>query len=131
MCMYACMPVCMYACMHVCMYACMYACMHVCMSACMHVCMYVCVYVIIDVCCDIVVTGIAEELSTVDGRNLAPLSVEGYAPSRSQFNIGVCAVVLGLGGTNGRNLAPPRLLPNIESGGKGDAGSVRRTTNSY
>ena len=86
--------------------------MCVCMYVCMYVSMFVCMYIYIYV--DIVVTGITEELSTVDGQNLAPLSVEGYVPSRSQFNIGGCAVVLRLGGTNGQNLAPPRLLPNIE-----------------
>ena len=75
---------------------------------------------------DFVVTGFTEELSTVDGQNLAPLSVEGRVPSRSHFNIGACAVVCWLGGANGQNLAPPRLLPNIESGGKGgeDNGSL-------
>ena len=64
-------------------------------------------------------TGCAEELSTVDGRNIVPLSVGEYVPSRSQFNIGSCDVVCWLGGANGPNLAPPHLLPNIESGGKG------------
>ena len=87
----------------------MSACMYVCMLACTHAC----------VCIGIVATGFAAVLSTVDGQNLAPLSVGGRVPSRSHFNIGVCVVALRLGGTNGQNLAPPRWLPNIESGGKG------------
>ena len=61
-----------------------------------------------------------EKISTVDGQNLAPLSAKGYVPSCSHFNIGACAVVCRLGGANGQNLAPLYLLPNIETGGKGD-----------
>ena len=45
----------------------MSACMYVCMLACTHAC----------VCIGIVATGFAEVLSTVDGQNLAPLSVGG------------------------------------------------------
>ena len=88
---------------------------------------YVCMHVRVD----IVATGFAKEISTVDGQNLAPLSVEGYVPLRSQFNIGVYAFVFWLGGTNGQNLAPPRLLPNIESGGKGGEDSESHTADSY
>ena len=45
----------------------MSACMYVCMLACTHAC----------VCIGIVATGFAAVLSTVDGQNLAPLSVGG------------------------------------------------------
>ena len=83
------------------------------------------------VCVDTAATGVAEELSTVDGRNIAPVLVEGYVPSRSHFNIEACAFAPGSGGTNGQNLAPPRVLPNIESGGKGAGGNGSRTTDSY
>ena len=61
-----------------------------CMSACMYTCMYVCLCAVMCVCVDIAVTGIAEEFNTVDGGNIAPLSVEGYVPSRSQY---VCTYV--------------------------------------
>ena len=75
--------------------------------------------------------GLTETLSTVDGRNLASVVVERYGPSRSRFIIGACVVVPGVGGANGQNLAPPRVQPNIELGGKGGEGHGRRTTDSY
>ena len=84
----------------------------------------------ISVLWDLILTGLTEELSTVDGQNLAPLSMEACVPSRSHFNIGLRAVVCRLEGTNGPNLAPPHLMPNIESGGKGDEDNGSRTTDS-
>ena len=84
----------------------------------------------ISVLWGLILTGLTEEHSTVDGQNLAPLSLEGYVPSRSHFNIGLCVVVCRLEGTNGPNLAPPHSIPNIESGGKGFEDNGGRTTDS-
>ena len=53
-----------------------------------------------------------------------------HVPSRSHFNIGACAVVSRQGGANGQNLASPRLLPNIETRGKGDEDSDSFATDS-
>ena len=94
----------------------------------MHVCTYR--YMFISMLWDLILTGLTKELSTVDGQNLAPLSMEGFVPSRSHFNIGLCVVVSRLEGTNGPNLAPPHLIPNIESGVKGVEDNGGRTTDS-
>ena len=94
----------------------------------MHVCIYR--YMFISVLWDLILTGLTEELSTVDGQNLAPLSMGRFVPSRSHFNIGLCAFVSRLEGTNGPNLAPPHLMPNIESGGKGVEDNGSCTTDS-
>ena len=84
----------------------------------------------ISVLWDLILTGLTEELSTVDGQNPASLSMGGRAPSRSHVNIGLCAVVCRLEGTNDPNLAPPHLMPNIESGGKGVEDNGSCTTDS-